>query len=41
MYWIEDQLADVSTWFYTLTSWTVDDLTGYQIKPSQSRGQTL
>ena len=41
MYWIEDQLADVSTWFYTLTSWTVGDLTGYQIKPSQSRGQTL
>ena len=29
-YWIEDQLADVSTWFYTLASWTVGELTGYR-----------
>ena len=29
LYWIEDQLADVSTRFYTLASWTVDKLTGY------------
>ena len=27
LYWIEDQLADVSTRFYTSASWTVGDLT--------------
>ena len=40
-YWIEDQLTDVSTWFYTSVSWRwrvdpsaswpVGDLTGYQM----------
>ena len=29
LYWIEDQLADVSTRFYTSASWTVGDLTRY------------
>ena len=29
LYWIEDQLADVSTRFYTSASWTVGELTGY------------
>ena len=27
LYWIEDQLADVSTRFYTSASWTVGELT--------------
>ena len=26
LYWIEDQLADVSTLFYTSVSWTVGEL---------------
>ena len=26
LYWIEDQLADVSTLFYTSASWTVGEL---------------
>ena len=30
LYWIEDQLADVSTRFYTSASWTVGDMTGYR-----------
>ena len=29
LYWIEDQLADVSTRFYTSASWSVGELTGY------------
>ena len=29
LYWIEDQVADVSTRFYTSASWTVGELTGY------------
>ena len=30
LYWIEDQLADVSTRFYMSASWTVGELTGYR-----------
>ena len=30
LYWIEDQLADVFTRFYTSASWTVGELTGYR-----------
>ena len=30
LYWIDDQLADVSTRFYTSASWSVGELTGYQ-----------
>ena len=29
LYWIDDQLADVSTRFYTSVSWSVGELTGY------------
>ena len=27
LYWIDDQLADISTLFYTLASWSVGELT--------------
>ena len=30
LYWIDDQLADVSTRFYTSASWSVGELTGYR-----------
>ena len=36
LYWTEDQLADVSTRFYTSASWTVGELTGYPIQNADS-----
>ena len=31
LYWIDDQLVDVSTRFYKSASWSVGELTGYQL----------
>ena len=38
LYWIEDQLADVSTRFYTLASWTIGELTVIRSSHSWSLG---
>ena len=35
LYWIDDQLADVSTRFYTSASWSVCELTGYHLHYKQ------
>ena len=40
MYWIEDQLADVSTRFYTSASWSVGELTGYRWKWLKNENHT-
>ena len=32
LYWIEDQLADVSTRFYTSASWSIGELTVIQFR---------
>ena len=36
LYWIEDQLADVSTRFYTSASWSVGELVRRRVGPSAS-----